>query len=289
MKKYSIVYLIIAVSILSCKKNGESQIEKNIVQKDLPSFETLFNFFTSEKTSGKFSVNTSTSLGATDLDKFFQVNINGVFLDKETQQPQRGQSSFFNNIEVEARSEVTYNKDLNWEIGKNLFGTELKLKLSRAAYALPSPGGVPDTVSNFNGGYSPKVFVCTNSFPDNAVDGSFNYVSGTKLKPAYKFDWNKDTLNKNGVFVYIEYDPKDPSNAQFLSAYPTRISNAIIVNDIGTYTLASDLFTGFPLNSRLRVYIGRGNFQFIVQTDGTKTDMQLSVLTYQHGEFFYKN
>jgi hypothetical protein len=287
MKKYIITSFVVIISILSCKKNGESQIEKNVVQKNLPSFEKLYSFINNQQSSGKFMINATSPLGWKDVNTV-GVTVSGAFINKATQKADAGQTNFFNGLKVEPQIDKGYNGNFNWQDGNVLFGSELKLKLTRgtAAATATAPGG--EIVANFKGGYSPQVFMCSNSFPDNVSDMSGNYISGLKLKPTYKFDWNKDSLNKNGVFVYIEYDPKDPSNEKFLRANPSRISNAIIVDDIGTYTLASDLFTDFPLNCRLRVYIGRGNFQYIAQPDGTTTDMQITTLSYQHGEFFYK-
>ena len=254
MKKYITVIVVLATTILACKKNAASDIEKNVVVKNLPTFESLYKLETAT-TSGKFMVSAYMPLGATDLSTSCEITISGVFLNKATQKPEIGQDNYFNNVKVEcAPSNWGYGKQLNWDNGKELFGSQLNLKFKRGApNSNNAVGG--DTVLNLNGGYSPEAFICSNSFPESSMFSNGTYRSGTRLKPTYTFNWNKDTLNQNGVFIYLEYDPNDPNNASFVSANPERISNAIIVDDNGSYTLSSDLFTDLPLNSRLRIYI----------------------------------
>lgn len=291
MKKYIIILIAVLTNLSSCKKNTEFQgIEKNVVKKNLPSFESLFNYASANNTSGKFMLTTNSHLGSKDLNKFFVVNINGAFLNKSTQQNEAGQANSFNNITVEPNQPLPeqvygYYKNFNWADAGNLFGTKLNLRLHRGS----APSFAGDTAVNYNGGYSPRVFVCSNNFLENATTTDGDYVNGTRMNPTFTFNWNKDSLNQNGVFVYVEYDPGNLGNADFQLTHPNREANAVMVDDNGTYTLTSELFVDIPLNARLNVYIGRGNFEYIKQVDGTLTDMQLTVLTYQYGEFFYKN
>jgi hypothetical protein len=219
------------------------------------------------------------------LGTFLSININGVFLEKASQRPEVGGKNIFNGIEINPKADFGYYKDLNFEEGKILFGKNLKLTLNRGARRITEGG---DTVANFNGNYVPNIFYSTNNFSDRVVDENSLYTSGVTLKPNYTFSWNEDPNNNNGVFVYIEYDPKDPSNESFANAYPVHLSNAIIVEDNGTYTLSSELFDDFPVNSRLRVYMGRGNYGFITALDGSTSNMTMTALSYQFGEFFYK-
>ncbi len=290
MKKNITIIIASLVILMSCKKNGDSQqFEKNVVKKDLPSFASLFSYATDNNTSGKFMITTSSVLGNTDLNKFFEININGAFLNKSNQQNEAGQTNYFNSIKVEPNEMKPgqvhgYYKNFNWSEAGELFGTNLNLKLQRGATA--SFGG--DTVVNYNGGYSPKVFICTNNFMENGMASDGEYFSGSKLNPTFTFNWNKDSLNQNGVFVYLEYDPDDFGNQTIKNSFPTRQANGVMVEDNGTYTLTSEMFVDIPLNSRLNVYIGRGNFEYIRQLDGTVTDMQMTVLTYQNGGLFYK-
>lgn len=289
MKKYIIISILIS-SIISCKKNGDTtQFEKNIVHNNLPTFASLYKYATDNNTSGKFMLTTNTALGNTDLNKFFEININGAFLEKSSQQNEAGQTNYFNNIKVDPNEMKPgqvqgYYKLFSWNEAGELFGTEINLKLHRGA----APTLVGDTAINYNGGYSPKVFVCSNNFMENVITNSGEYVRGTKLMPSFTFKWNKDSLNLNGVFVYVEYDPNGIGNEILKTSYPNRAANGVMVDDNGIYTLTSELFVDIPLNARLSVRIGRGNFSYIKQLDGRVTDMQMSVLTYQYGEFFYK-
>ena len=286
--------ILLAIALLSgfisCKKNqsGE-QFEKNIVRKNLPTFEALYKYATDNKTSGKFLLTTNTGLGNKDLETFFEVHINGGFLEKNSQQNEAGQNSFFNGIQVEPNIMVPgevhgYDKHFKWSEAGRLFGTQLRLKLHRGA----TPSLVGDTAIDYNGGYSPKVFVCSNNFEEGLMTTQGQYVRGTTVKPSYTFTWNQDSLNLNGVFVYVEYDPNGIGNENLKANYPNREANGLIVDDNGSITLTSEMFADIPLDARVGVRIGRGNFSYIKQVNGTVTDMQMSVLTYQSGEFFYK-
>jgi hypothetical protein len=286
------IILIIAlfIGLVSCNKNKNTeQFEKNIVRNELPSFESLYKFATDKNTSGNFLIATNTGLGNTDLETYSDVQINGTFLEKNSQQNEAGQTSFFNGIGVEPNvmkpGEVYgYNRNFKWSDAGKLFGTQLSLKLHRGAAA--SFAG--DTAIDYNGGYSPKVFVCSNNFEEGLTTTTGQYVRGTKVKPSFTFTWNKDSLNLNGVFVYVEYDPNGLGNETLKTSYPNREANGVMVDDNGSYTLTSELFADIPLNARLSFRLGRGNFSYIKQLDGSTTDMQMSVLTYQSGEFFYK-
>ncbi len=286
------IILIVALfsALVSCNKNKNTeQFEKNIVRKNLPTFASLYEYATDNNTSGKFLLTTNTGLGNTDLETSFEVHINGAFLEKGSQQNTEGQTNYFNNIKVEPNvmrpGEVFgYDKHFKWSEAGKLFGTQLSLKLHRGAAA----SLVGDTAINYNGGYSPKVFVCSNNFAEALTSTSGLYVKGTTVKPSYTFTWNKDSLNQNGVFVYVEYDPNGLGNETLKTSYPNREANGVIVDDNGAYTLTSELFADIPLNARVSIRIGRGNYSYMTQADGTVTDMQMTVLTYQAGEFFYK-
>lgn len=284
MKNKLIISCAISLAIVSCKKNSASDIEMNVIQKNLPSIESMYSFFTNQNTSGKFLIETNTSIGNNSLE-IKTIHLNGAFINKNTQEREFGQTNSFDNIELSPTADGGYDKNISWNEGKNLFGKNLSLILRKGSANLV---GTADTVINFNGGYVPKLFACTNYFQDGVSDQNMHYVSGTKMRPAFTFNWDKDTLNKNGVFVFIEYDPSTYGNESLSIANPNKASNAILVPDNGSYTLTSDMFEDVPLNARINVQIGRGNFGFIKNTDGTVTDMQMVALTYQQSSFYYK-
>ena len=292
MKKYSYIVFLLLSTFISCnKKNLLDNNEKYVVKKNLPSYQSLFNYITDNKISGSFILQTNAPLGYKDLSNHFVINVNGAFINKTTHQNEEGKTNFFNGIPVEPAvikpGEVfSYYKNFNYSDAGRLFGNELKLKLHRLI--LPQFTSSIDTAIDYNGGYSPEIFVSTNNFEENSSNSNGEYISGTKVKPSFTFQWNKDSLNHNGVFIYLEYEPENFGNSLIKTSYPDRKANGIIVDDNGTYTLPDDLFEELPLNARLSVYIGRGNFEYIKQQDGTITDMQMTVLTYQFGELYYK-
>ncbi len=286
--KYIILSFAVCSLAISCNKNSE-KFEKNVVRKNLPTFESLYKFVTDNNTSGNFMLETNTGLGNKDLNTYFTVHLSGAFIEKNTRQNSIGQTNYFNEIKIEPNimkpGEVyCYDKNLQWNEGGRLFGTQLNLKLHKGE----ANSAAGDTAVDYNGGYSPQVFVCSNNFAEAETTTDFHYIKGTTLKPTFTFTWNKDTLNQNGVFVYLEYDPNGYGNESLKASYPNKEASAIIVDDNGSYTLTNELFEDVPLNARMSVRIGRGNFSYIKQTDGSVTDMQMTVLTYQSGEFFYK-
>lgn len=282
MKKITVISFLL-FSIIGCKKSLQLEIEKNVVQHNIPSFESLINFTDDSNVSGKFMIATSSPLrekNATNL----KIHINGAFINKNTKSAESGSTNSFNGIEINCnQTDYSYDKILNWEVGKILFGKNLKMILRKN-----SSNFIADTVVNFNGGYIPEIFICSNNFQDGVTNQNSQYVNGDKLRPTYVFNWNADSLNRNGVFIYVEYNPKFYGNEAFLNTNPNRVSNAIFVDDNGSYKLTSELFDDIPLNSVVEVYIGRGNFGYITTENGTLSDMQITALSYQYNQFFYK-
>lgn len=285
MKNIILLHIAIIITLFSCKKNGDFYVQKNKVFTNLPSLGKIFGFINDQHTSGKFMINVTSPLGKTDK-KYFDVDISGGFLNKETQQREAGQFVSINGLIIpHNRDNISFSKTFDWNTGKAVLGTKISMQMVKTGFGSFTNS---DTIKNLYGGYSPEVFVCTNNFSDNVMTDSSRYYSGTKLKPSFTFTWIPDSLNRNGVFVYLEYDPTNPANDLFKDTYPSKVANGIIVDDNGSYTLPADMFTNMPLNSRLSIYMGRGISRWILNGNGTPTDMQISSLTYQYDNLFYK-
>ena len=154
MKKY--LFLVLSFSALSfgCKKFGDTPIEFGKVQKDLPSFMSIYNFATDKTTSANFMLTTNSGLGITDTLKYFNININGTLTNKDSRLNEAGQINYFNNIAVKpfiptviTNEILGYSKDFAWQQAGSLFGTKLKLKLHRGAAK-----AIGDTAVSYNAG-----------------------------------------------------------------------------------------------------------------------------------------
>ena len=282
MKQYAI---ILAIFLCSCNKENIVK-EKNVVKKSLPSLESLLKFNSDKNGSGGFLINFSSAIGTKDINEL-TVNINGAYLNKQTQAKELGGTNYFNGLAIECSKDGNsyYNGDFSLTKGGELFGKNLNLGLNRSS----SPNSVGDSVYNYNGGYVPEIFLISNNIERTVANANFEYISGTTLQPGFRFNWNKDSLNNNGVFIYLEYNPNTIGNEAFKTRFPNQKANGVLVDDNGSYRLTSDLFDDLPLNALITVHIGRGNFQYITQTDGTVTDMQITAITYQYDNMFYKD
>lgn len=128
-----------------------------------------------------------------------------------------------------------------------------------------------------SGGIQP-VYNCDWSFKNSA------FLSSGKL-----IKWDADTLNTKGVFIFIEYDPTDETNAPLVAqGFNKRISNAIWIEDDGDYNLDAELFEDIPLNAKVELRMGRGNFNYLTDNNGKISNIQVYALSYIYGSFQYK-
>ncbi len=286
MKK---IFLILSVSVflISCTKKNDLTIKSGQVQKNLPSFEYLFNYLNNNDIEGTFMVVSSTPLGFDDFTKISHpININGGFYSSKGSMVRKaGGVAKFENISISCNQDPSYNKDLTYDEGNSLFGKMLKISLIK-------PSELSNVVSDpaqYQSGYVPALFTCSNIFQDASYGSNGSYISGTKINTGYQFTWNIDTANQKGVFFYFEYDPSDPANNLVKANYPTKSSNAVLVDDNGAYSVAADMFTDIPLNSRINVYMGRANFAHLTDSAGNTTDIQFTAISYKYGSLFYGN
>jgi len=281
MKQYAI---ILAIFLFPCNKENV-RIEKNVVKKNLPSLESLLKFNSDKNGSGGFLINFSSAVGAKDISEL-TVNVNGAYLNKQSQAKELGGTNYFNGLALECSKDGNsyYNGDYALAKGAVLFGKNLNLGLNKSY----SPNTVGDSVYNYNGGYVPEIFLVSNNIERTVTNANAEYISGTTLQAGFRFNWNMDTLNNNGVFIYLEYNPNTIGNESFKTRFPDQKANGVLVDDNGSYRLTSDLFDDLPLNALITIHIGRGNFQYISKTDGTVTDMQITAISYQYDNMFYK-
>lgn len=287
MKKINLFIIILGI-LSSCSKNSDLPFKKGIVQKNLPSFESLFNYLNNSNVSGRFLLQSNTSLGMSDISKIpTPININGgFFASNSSTERKAGGEAKFENIAISCTQDPSYHKEISYDEGKLLFGKKISVSLIKPESVAQ---GVVSNPATYQTNYIPQIFNCSNVFQENIAGSDGAYISGTKIAPGYQFTWNVDSENQKGVFIFFEYDPNDPINNLVKSNFPKKASNGILVDDIGSYTLTQEMFADIPLNAKLNVYMGRGNFQYLANSDGTASDVQFTAISYKYGNLYYGN
>ncbi len=283
--------LAVIMLIMSCsKKSNTTSIQKGEVQNGIPSFQSLLSFLNNTDVNGTFILQNNTLLGQTDFSKITTpININGTFFaSKVSKQTKAGGEVKFGKIAFNCQNN-SYNKDISFAEGKDLFGKTIEVSLTMPTLDNPSnnltSALLPPMVYQSN--YVPQLFICTTPIETNVHDASGNYISGTKIYPGSQLSWDIDPKNEKGVFIFFEYSPNDPANQQLTSSFGNRAANGVLVEDNGYYILPADMFTDIPLNAKIDVYIGRGNFQYFENADNND-EVQFTSLTYQYGHLWYK-
>lgn len=131
---------------------------------------------------------------------------------------------------------------------KELFGTTTSVSLA---------GSQSQDLPGFSTSYYiPKMMTITSpSFSNNSI-----VSSGTTIT------WEPDSNNTYGVGIAIHYDPNSHENTD-LNQSGSTVINVVRVEDTGSYTITANDLAGIPSNARLRLGIGRGNYQRVSMPD----------------------
>lgn len=81
-----------------------------------------------------------------------------------------------------------------------------------------------------------------------------------ELKQGLKVTWNTDNLNLRGVVIWITYKP---TNQLYIIAKDNMnyITDGLVVEDNGSYTITADNLARFPINSQVTLNVLRTNFE----------------------------
>jgi hypothetical protein len=282
--KHYILAGVLFFTLISCNKDKRLKIEKGVVNTGAASIETLQAFFGNPETGGRFVVLQNSRIGDKD-ESLATTIVNGSFRREGINL--KGEKNKFAYIEVECDPSLnTYYKDVSGPDAGKFFGKKINIQLGRKGEERRIS---QDYIINTASGYNPQSFTCTNEYVGIVYNYDWTILSATPLAPDSFLYWNKDTQNTKGVFIYLEYDPLELANKQMKDAgFNKRQGNFVMVDDIGSYTLTDELFIDIPANAQIEVYIGRGNFEYLRDTQNNLTDIQFASLTFQTGYFQYK-
>lgn len=283
MRQY-VISAVIIFSFFSCNKDKIIELKKGVVNTGIPSIESLQAFLGSHNTGGRFVVLQNSRFGDKDQPLVTTI-VNGAFKNGLTFL--KGEKSKFEDIFVECDPAInTYYKDVSDSAVDKFFGKRISIQLERKG---ESGRASQDYIINTETGYNPQSLICTNEHGNLVYNYDWTILSGTPISSGSYLTWNMDEKNTKGVFVFIEYDPLEYANKSMKDAgFNKRQGNFVMVDDIGSYKLTDELFTDIPANAQIEVYIGRGNFEYLRDTQNNLTDIQFASLTFQTACFQYK-
>jgi hypothetical protein len=293
MKKHinffvSALLMIASLLFASCNKIG-SGLEKNKVYHGLKAFSSVMAFLNSPsdaniniEQSGTLGGNknrTRDSVGIHIETIFrntawssFSCSVNGYPLTAN--QPGIGESKYTTVSNTNGRNDY---------FGKNVRISFYK-KMANTAARTADDDSTTGTI------YVPQLIDLKQPLVTQSFDCNWNYLIADLMNPARELTWDSDHQNDKGVFFVVEYEPDNPTNKQFKDAgYSSRIANAVTVDDNGSYKLAQELFQDIPLNAKIRLYVGRGNYGYLIDQNGNQTNVQVTSLSFVNGEFKYGN
>ncbi len=82
---------------------------------------------------------------------------------------------------------------------------------------------------------------------------------GTDISSGFELKWNPDANNEFGIGIIVEFDNWATANIDF-EDFP-KVEKTIHTEDDGSYILTGGDFDGIPAGARLKIYIGRGNYE----------------------------
>ena len=255
---------ILFIFLFSCSKNLQVINKKNIVFKQTYPIQNISN------KNKQWNILIQTSSYFTENILYHNIHFTGSF---KKDNKNSISSISFNDLSI-AIGKKYFDSTISTQSPNQIFGKNLKLKVKDLQVDI---------------GYIPTLLNPTNNIQSTVMYTNGDYFSGVILKPNFKFTWAKDSLNKNGVFIYLEFDPKHLGNEKHINNFSKILSNLIIVDDNGSYLIDEKMFEGFPSNSLLSFYIGRTNFFNINKMDGIKTPLRLLTASYCIGDFYYKS
>ena len=265
-------YLLLLIGILSCSKRIQVINKKNMVFKQTYPIQNISN----KKKVSDILIETISYF--TEKIIYDDIHFNGS-LKKDNNDSIS--SITFNNVSLEWKR-TYFDSSISTITQNQIFGEQLNIEV------LGFKKGI-STSSELKIGYVPQKIIPTNDIQNCSLYNNGDYFSGTILKPNFKLTWEKDSLNKNGVFIYLEFDSKHLGNEKHLNNSSKIISNLIFVEDNGLYTLDEKMFEGFPSNSVIGLYMGRTNIFIFKKNRQYKTPFQLLTASSCRGDFYYKS
>lgn len=261
-------YLILLLVILSCSKSMQVINKKNIVFKQTYPIQNISD----KRKISDILIETNSYF--TEKIIYDNIHFNGSLKRNNIDSIS---SILFNNVSVDWKNKY-FDSTISTNNPNPIFGHQLILGLKNRKKE-----------NLLNIGYIPHTFIPTNDIQSSVMFNNGDYFSGIILKPNFNFTWEKDSSNKNGVFIYLEFDPKHLGNEKHLNNYSKTISNLIVVEDNGSYRLEEKMVKGFPSNSVLSIYIGRTNVFSFKKNREFKTSFQLLTASSCRGDFYYKS
>ncbi len=275
MKSNKIYFAVTVILLLSCSRNSQIFNKKNVILKQTFPIQKITN--KSKLLNVIIEANTYFS---EEKITYHDIHFNGRLVKKSNDSIT---SVLFNSLLMKLDDKGNFDSTINLDKKNLIFGDTLHL-ITESKSKLNSN----ETFNNLIIGHIPKVFMPTKNIERTDLYNEGIYVSLVILKPNFSFTWEKDSLNKNGVYIYIEFDPTLPGNEKHKDKLPKIMSNLITVDDNGSYIVNERMFEGFPSEAILRVYIGRTNMFNIKKQKVFKTPFQLMTASYCIGIFYYK-
>lgn len=278
----SLIFSIFLFTMISCKKNEFGyQAEKNKVFNSKLSLEQLIAA-NNNPSFGNVSFQESTSIAGGDRLPL-GISINASFWDKQNKKNKavHKRITIDGNELVPSPDFMSYQYHLNPVTDlNNLFGRKIRFKADGGNNARSS--SLDDSV------YIPEQIRL--DFPGFIPFGSDSgtILSASNLYSGLQINWNADDLNTSGVFLFVEYFPDDAGNKTLkANGYDESQHNWILVDDIGTFTLTSELFEDIPNGARVRFSIARGGYNVIWNENYEVEDYRVFGFSVQQDNFRY--
>jgi len=250
MKKIHILSTAIScLVIFGCNKTNNETTKDVSGIPDIPSIIAGYQAVNTAKVHGKFYVK---SLTINDQKNTNTAQIGGAFYDDKGNIVEGGKVNI-GGVELKPNKGF-YGFDSFLERDK-FFGHEVNFTVNKLITAQdPCGGDGQPPCSTGGGGGGIPVYV------PQAITGNVNVIDGS-----YRFTWNRDPQNGNGVVIVAEYSPGLYANTGNPTQVPVRKS--ILVPDNGYYYMEANWFDSFPRNGTIVLYIGRGSYTLINQGD----------------------
>jgi hypothetical protein len=160
---------------------------------------------------------------------------------------------------------------------QSLFGKTVSLKINDGNLVL-----TPKT-SNTNFTTHSKSDEQTLYIPE-LMSVSISKLSEGRIVSGTVINWNKDSNNKNGVVVVVQYNPFVQTNGDIIRANCESFTTYIDLSDSGSYTVTAADLKNLPNGANLSFYIGR--MAYAVTTDGSvSNDTSLGIYTAVRSDF----
>jgi hypothetical protein len=278
MNKILALGTICLLAFASCKK---AAVVMNEVQHKAKSLED-FLALTTKDNRGRISITESSGFKRA-LTTGPQIVISGGLNEKNSDQKRPGGDAKFSTVSISPSSDFRYFKQLTVSSGdENLFGKRVSIEIKGAPNAARTGMSEPTIFGSIE---TPQIMVVSNEYQPTVYGLNMEFIQANDLSTGSTINWNANTSNDKGVFFFVEYEPTDPTNATFSTAYPDHVANGVVVADNGSYQITEELLDGIPAGAKVKLYIGRGNYTYLMDADNTLSEVQVYSLTYQYGIF----